>query len=244
IVDEALSVGDEYFRNKCLDRMNEFKQRGKTILIVSHDLTTVRHFCSQVALMDGGVLKTVGSPDAVLDEYLEMSHKSQTTRAPERKTANRSPRWGSGEIEVTNIEMRNKQGQAQNQFDTGETVFIDADFAVKSPVRGIVFGYQIYRTDGTYVHGSNHFWHEQRWALHFDHAPMKRKIRCEIPQLPLLPGQYYLTLCCYNQFDGFPQPVDHWERAYSFFISERMTDQHGIFAMQTQWSLLSEDDGD
>ncbi|MBN2325778.1 MAG: ABC transporter ATP-binding protein [Candidatus Omnitrophica bacterium] len=244
IVDEALSVGDEYFRNKCLDRMNEFKQRGKTILIVSHDLTTVRHFCSQVALMDGGLLRTVGSPDAVLDEYLEMSHKNQTARAPERKTTNGSPRWGSGEIEATRIEMLDGQGKVRSQFDTSESVIIDAEFAVKSPVRGVVFGYQIYRADGAYVHGSNHFWHEQRWALDFDSAPMKRKIRCEVPRLPLLPGQYYLTLCCYNQFDGFPQPVDHWERAYSFSISERMTDQHGIFAMQTKWSLLSEEDGD
>lgn len=241
IVDEALSVGDEYFRNKCLDHMNELKNRGKTILLVSHDLMTVRHFCSQVALMDGGTLRAVGAPGEVLDQYLEMSHKDNISRAPVRFSNGGSPRWGSGEIETLQVVMRGADGGVKTLFDTGETAIIDADFVVKSAVKGVVFGYQFYRTDGTYVHGSNHFWHEKRMALDFPIAGERGRIRCEIPQLPLLRGLYYLTLCCYNEFDGFPQPVDHWERAASFSISERMTDQHGIFAMKTHWSLVESD---
>lgn len=243
IVDEALSVGDEYFRNKCLDRMNDFKNRGKTILLVSHDLTTVRHFCSQVALLDGGTLRAMGSPDAVLDRYLEMSHKDKVNHTARKTDSSGSPRWGSGEIEVKRIVIQDAEGIERTIFDTGEPVVIDAEFEVKSEVRGVVFGYQFFRADGTYVHGSNHFWHEQRMALDFGKAGECGRIRCRIPHLPLLRGQYYLTLCCYNAFDGFPQPVDHWERACNLTISERMTDQHGIFAMETQWSL-SEGDRD
>lgn len=241
IVDEALSVGDEYFRNKCLDRMNEFKNRGKTIILVSHDLSTVRHFCSQVALMDGGTLRAVGAPDEVLDQYLEMSHKDKIKRALSRTAAAGSPRWGSGEIEALKVEMRGAEGTVKTVFDAGDAVTIDLDFEVKAPVNGVVFGYQIYRADGAYVHGSNHFWHEQKLALDFPTPGNRGRMRCEIPQLPLLRGQYYLTLCCYNEFDGFPQPVDHWERAASFTISERKTDQHGIFAMKTHWSLVEGD---
>ena len=236
IVDEALSVGDEYFRNKCLDRMNEFKNQGKTILFVSHDLTTVRHFCSQVALINAGKLLAVGTPDAVLDQYLTMSHQDKMNHSSRGFIQNGSPRWGSGEIEVTRIEMRDANGISKETFDTGESIYIDTVFDVKSKVKGIAFGYQIFRTDGTYVHGSNHFWHDQPMTLDFEQPVTHQRIRCEIPSLPLLRGQYYLTLCCYN-FDGFPQPVDHWERAHRFSISERMTNQHGIFAMTTHWSM-------
>ncbi len=239
IVDEALSVGDEHFRNKCLDRMNEFKAKGKTIVLVSHDLSTVRHFCSQVALLDQGKIIALGKPDEVLDHYLEMVHNQSSTQRPLLSPAYGQPRWGSHEIEVNEIMMYKENGTSSSLFDTGDRVVIDADFQVHAPVQGVVFGYQIYRSDGTYVHGSNHFWHLQKQAYDFLNPGESRRIRCVIPKLPLLPGQYYLTMCCYNQFDGFPQAVDHWERAYIFTISERMNDQHGIFAMDTEWSLLN-----
>ncbi len=241
IVDEALSVGDEYFRNKCLDRMNEYKKRGKTILMVSHDLATVRHFCSQVALMDNGVLKAVGMPDAVLDQYLEMTHKDKLERVEQPISSDGSPRWGSAEIVANRVIMMNDAGIEQTLFDTGDSVRIHTNYVVKSPVKGIVFGYQIFRADGAYVHGSNHFWHEQKKSLDFEQSNEEHSVTCEITRLPLLPGQYYLTLCCYNHFSGFPQPVDHWERAYAFSVSERVSDQHGICAIETHWTFSEGD---
>ncbi len=238
IVDEALAVGDERFRNKCLDRMNDFHRQGKTILFVSHDLATVRHFCTQVALLDQGALVAVGRPDEVLDRYLEMSHRD---KIPAGRAPAESPRWGSGEIHVERVALQDAGGRPRAVFDTNEAVIIDAEFRVAAPVRGVVFGYQFFRSDGTYVNGTNHFWHARRMALDFDRPGLRGTVRCEIPRLPLLRGHYYLTLCCYNRFDGFPQPVDHWERAASFSISDRMTDQHGIFYMDSDWSVRGPD---
>ncbi len=235
IVDEALAVGDEHFRNKCLDRMNDYKKQGKTILLVSHDLTTVRHFCSHVALLNHGQLVACGTPDDVLDHYLEMVHEDKLN--PQSSRDSLSPRWGSGEITVDRIVMKKQDGNECRLFDTNDSITIDAYCTIQKPVKGAVFGYQIYRSDGAYVHGSNHYWHPQSRSYDFDEAGRKHLIRCEWPQLPLLRGEYYLTLCCYNQFDGHPQAVDHWERAYTFTISERYTDQHGIFAMDSNWSI-------
>lgn len=239
IVDEGLAVGDEHFRNKCLDRMNTFKQQRKTILLVSHDLTTVRHFCSHVALLDRGRVSAVGTPDEVLDQYLAMVHKDKLKTAYDNQSS--SLRWGSGEIQVDRVEMLDSEEEVSSLFHTHDTVLIDAHFTVQRPVKGIVFGYQIFRSDGTYVHGSNHFWHEEQIAYDFDRPGQKGIIRCSIPTLPLLRGQYYLTLCCYNQFDGHPQAVDHWERVYTFTLSERFTDQHGLFYMDSEWRLIPVD---
>jgi len=237
IVDEALAVGDERFRNKCLDRMNQFKQQGKTVLFVSHDLATVRHFCTRVALLDHGKLLAAGAPDEVLDAYLDMVHQDKTPDDVRSGSESDSPRWGSGEIYVESIVMRGQDSKAADVFDTNDAVTVDAVFEVKAPIQGTVFGYQIFRSDGTYVHGSNHFWHHQKMAFDFERTGYRGSIRCTLPRLPLLTGQYYLTLCCYNRFDGFPQAVDHWERAYTFSVGERITDQHGIFAMESEWTL-------
>jgi ABC-type polysaccharide/polyol phosphate transport system ATPase subunit len=237
VVDEALSVGDEYFRNKCLDRMNEFKAKGKTILIVSHDLATIRHFCTHVALFDQGNLLAAGSPEEILDQYLEMAHKNRILHADQRSGSSTSPRWGTGEVQVEQVYMRDANGQTTDVFDTNSPITITANFRVHRPVKGVVFGFLIFRSDGTYVNGSNHYWHDTPQIFHFENDGEIGQIQCEITRFPLLPGHYYITSCCYNNLEGFPQAVDHWERALTFTISERMTGQHGVIAMDTAWNL-------
>jgi len=69
IVDEALSVGDKGFANKCLRKMNELKKQGKTILFISHSLPQVREFCDSAMWLEGGKLKEYGEINEVCDHY-------------------------------------------------------------------------------------------------------------------------------------------------------------------------------
>jgi ABC-type polysaccharide/polyol phosphate transport system ATPase subunit len=70
LVDEVLSVGDAYFQEKCLMRMNEFKRSGVTIVVVSHSMDLVREFCDRVLIIDHGRLLGDGPPEAMVEEYL------------------------------------------------------------------------------------------------------------------------------------------------------------------------------
>ena len=71
LVDEVLSVGDASFVPKCLDRIDDFRRRKKTILFVSHDLATVRKICDKVIWLKEGVIQTIGEPNRVVDAYLQ-----------------------------------------------------------------------------------------------------------------------------------------------------------------------------
>ncbi len=71
IVDEALSVGDKSFASKCLRKMQELKQSGKTIFFISHSLSQVRDFCEQGIWIEGGKLKQYGSIEEVSNNYEE-----------------------------------------------------------------------------------------------------------------------------------------------------------------------------
>jgi lipopolysaccharide transport system ATP-binding protein len=70
LIDEVLAVGDEAFQKKCTSKIREFQEMGKTIVIVSHDLHSVRALCSRTLLMDNGKIVDIGPSGKVLDEYL------------------------------------------------------------------------------------------------------------------------------------------------------------------------------
>jgi len=69
LVDEVLSVGDEAFQEKCFKRITSFREKGTTILIVSHSMGTIEEMCQRAAWLDHGVLKFVGKPIDVIGAY-------------------------------------------------------------------------------------------------------------------------------------------------------------------------------
>ena len=238
VVDEALAVGDAVFREQCLDRMNEYKRRGKTIILVSHDLATVRHFCSRVILLCEGRVAAEGYPEQILDTYLEMVH-AERKKSKEIDREKQGVRWGSGEIRIEECRIFDDAGET-TELATGCSCELLLSFEVLKPVEGVVFGVGIHRSDGTYVHGSNHFWHPQEIRLRFPEAGERGSVICRFPRLPLLPGAYTVSAFCYNHFEGFPQAVDHWERARHFTIQEDLGHQHGLIALDTEWDFREE----
>jgi len=78
LIDEILAVGDENFQKKCLQKIKNFKDQGKTIVLVSHDLLAVEKMCDRVVLLDNGLIKAEGKPVDVISTY----HKMEKERQP------------------------------------------------------------------------------------------------------------------------------------------------------------------
>lgn len=90
LVDEVLSVGDTQFQQKCLDRMENFKHSGTTIVIVSHSLGTLQTFCDRIMWLDHGEVQVVGEAGEVIEKYVHQDSKlalpaSQSPAAPENE---------------------------------------------------------------------------------------------------------------------------------------------------------------
>ncbi|HJC90100.1 MAG TPA: ABC transporter ATP-binding protein [Candidatus Mediterraneibacter excrementigallinarum] len=88
IIDEALSVGDKGFANKCLTRMKELKKQGKTIVFVSHSLPQVREFCDTALWIEAGEVREYGKVDPVCDHYSEYVDWMNKMSAEEKKKVN------------------------------------------------------------------------------------------------------------------------------------------------------------
>jgi ABC-type polysaccharide/polyol phosphate transport system ATPase subunit len=74
LLDEVLAVGDQEFQDKCFATLAEIRERGKTIVFVSHDLSAIREHCDRAMLLIDGSIETLGKPDEVLDRYERIVH--------------------------------------------------------------------------------------------------------------------------------------------------------------------------
>ena len=72
LIDEVFAVGDEDFQKKCLDKINEFREQGKTIVFVSHSLDTVKSLCQRSLLLNEGTIVSMGNTEKVINDYLAM----------------------------------------------------------------------------------------------------------------------------------------------------------------------------
>ena len=71
LVDEVLAVGDQHFQDKCIAKMKELKEEGKTMVFVTHSLGTVKEFCNRAVWLSNGEIRMDGKPDDVIEKYLE-----------------------------------------------------------------------------------------------------------------------------------------------------------------------------
>jgi ABC-type polysaccharide/polyol phosphate transport system ATPase subunit len=238
MIDEALSVGDEHFRGKCINRLNEFRERGKTIVFVSHDMGAVKTMCEQVVLMDKGEIVGQGTAEKVADEYLKRAHERGNQRLSAlHRSGSTYPRWGSGEIEVHTLELVGARGEATHVFRTGDPFTVRMRFKAHRSAKRPVFGVGIYRSDGTYVNGTNHDWRKQPIVLDEIREGEEGVAELSVPELPLLIGQYYLTIYLYDHSKAAPTPIDQQEHAVTFEVIDADRQQHGMIYLPTEWRV-------
>ncbi|MFN0006761.1 MAG: ABC transporter ATP-binding protein [Planctomycetota bacterium] len=238
MIDEALAVGDAHFQGKCINRLNEFREQGKTTIFVSHDMGAVKSMCQHVILLHRGEILEQGSAEKVSDEYLKRAHARGNERLSLlNREANTYPRWGSGEIETTEIEMLDRDGKRSLVFQTGEPFAVSVRYRARGRPNRPVFGLGLYRADGTYVNGSNHEWREHPIALDGVEAGEEGEARMEFDAMPILAGQYYLTVFVYEHGLAAPTAIDHREHAVSFEVLDARRRQHGLLFLPMRWSV-------
>jgi len=245
LIDEALSVGDEHFKGKCINRLNDLREQGRTIVFVSHDMGAVKTMCQHVVLMDKGEVVEQGSAEKVADEYLKRAHARGNERLSAlAREASEYPRWGSGEMEVTEVRLLDAAGRPGHVFETGDPFTLRMRYRAHAACRRPVFGVGFYRSDGTYVNGSNHAWRDRPIELCDVAAGEEGEVELRFESLPLLSGRYYLTTFLYDHAKAAPTAIDHREHALTFEVLDPRNHQHGLLYLPTLWTVRRGRPGD
>ena len=224
IIDEVLAVGDESFQHRCHEKIESFRQEGRTIILVSHGLMQVAQLCSTVAWLEKGVIQEIGPSYEVIGKYAGQSHDA----APKAE-GEIGERWGSHEAEITRAEFVNADGVPVHVLKTGEPISLQIDYTAHMPIKEPVFGIRI-----THLHGTN-VWGSNTKRMGFQPATLNNSgtITLNIPELPILAGTYDLTVALTDQHETYE--YDHWERRVRFDVVQYNSFDEGLIQIEANW---------
>jgi len=143
IVDEVLAVGDVQFQRKCLGKMDEVAQAGRTILFVSHNMNAINRLCPTAIWLDGGRIIRVGRSDDVIKSYLS----ADLSQAPERQWTFPGDAPGDDRVRLLHVRVL-QQKTVTPVVDINEPVEIQIEFAVLREVRNLMRGINLYDPSG------------------------------------------------------------------------------------------------
>jgi len=247
VVDEVLSVGDEYFMGKCIERLNRFKRDGKTIVMVSHDLGMVRQLCDNVALLDKGKVIREGDPQEVADAYLarvyeEAARRLHKTGGETRRLDGEAIRRGTGEVEITRVELMDERANPARVLETGRPFSVRMDYLVRTPVEKALFGLNIFRNDGVLLVSTNH----ELGGKSIEHPPLTGGaagtvvFKCDA--LSLLGGDYSLGVNVYRADRAIPMPADEILGAIRFKVFSTTYRDKGVVHLPGRWEFPADED--
>ncbi len=141
LIDEVLAVGDADFQRKCFNYFKQLKKNKKTVVFVSHDMSSVREYCDRVVLIDKSKIKGIGDPREISRKYTElfMNKKSGGSQSSD------ADRWGTYDVKLSAVKAKIQ----------GEYLTVTATADSKRQIEEMLFGIHILSADGAEVTATN-----------------------------------------------------------------------------------------
>ncbi len=242
LIDEILAVGDISYQAKCLEKINEFKRSGKTIVLVSHDLGSVERICDRAVWLNNGIIETCDSAQKVVELYrnqfydegekalvLEQEETQEEVAKGSIKVSDR--RWGSREMEIIKVTFLDRDGNEKFLFRTGEPWTVRIGYRAHRAIEKPVFGFGIHRNDGIYITGPNV---KARNCVKDFIDEGDGFIDYRVDSFPLLEGMYLFTAAIHNH--DFTHTYDYHNQLYKFQVdSNKPEDRYGVIYFPGNW---------
>ncbi len=251
IVDEALSVGDVFFQNKCYRKFEEFKKQGKTILFVSHDLGSISKYCDRVILLEQGKKIGEGAPKEMIDMYKKVLVGQLSLQADITKSAKMQSgklwkdmmqlnpsvdAYGSGLAEFEDYCVFDQTGEITNTIIKGESFTVKLKIRFFESIQDPIFAVSIKNMQGTEITGTNTMFEKITTGTP---GPGDVMIATFTQDMNLQGGEYLVSLGCVGYREG---SFTVYHRLYDVFnitvISDKNTtgfyDMNSIVTVELQ----------
>ena len=239
LCDEVLAVGDESFRQRCYDRMLEFRDAGRTVVLVTHDLGAVHQFCDRAIWLQRGAIQRDGDPRSVVRAYLRevnagdeaLSELSSAARGGAAGT--HTPLNAGVPITLHSLRVTAADGAERSIYENGETLRIEVGYLARNPVRSPICEVEVHRHDGTHVSTGSTF------AAGYETGDVlegQGRFVWQLEDLRLTPGTYYLSPLL-RDHSGV-HVLDRHERWVRVQVREgRYLEREGCVVLPGTWDL-------
>jgi ABC-type polysaccharide/polyol phosphate transport system ATPase subunit len=240
LIDEILAVGDAAFHHKCFDKIAEFGERGKTIILVSHDLEAVGRWSDEVLWLENGVVREWGKPHRVIEMYHQgvaaqegstaiAEHLRLEKEVGDNAAAGMPKRWGSRQVEIVSVRMVDTAERERYVYHSGEEVRVILRYKVHGSAPDAIFGIGIRRSDNLWCYGSN---------TEIEGVPLpplgeEGYVEVLLKRLDLIAGSYYVDVAVHAR-NG--DPYDYHHRRYAFTVKSELRDV-GVFRVPHCWTI-------
>jgi ABC-2 type transport system ATP-binding protein len=142
LIDEVLAVGDAAFQQKCADAFREMKAAGKTIVLVTHEMSTVEEYCDRAMLIDDGLIRHIGEPAEVGRRYLRMNFERDSGAAGEAASQ------GGNEVRLLDARIVGPDGEKQANVEHGHEIEVTVELEAQTDLPELGIGFIIANADG------------------------------------------------------------------------------------------------
>jgi ABC-type polysaccharide/polyol phosphate transport system ATPase subunit len=224
LLDEVFAVGDEAFQRKCFGKIFEFKQRGGTIVFVSHDAIAVERLCERAVLLRRGQLAFDGpTREAIVRYHAQLADE----RDPDERGAGLRE-WGSGEARIAAVRVVGADGEAREQFLAGEPLAVQLRLVARAPVAPPRLSYEVRGESSVLLAGGSQGTDELGWDGAGECA-----LRFEVEQLPLVDGRFHLR---FGLTDAEGEHLFHWLDDAAEFVVFPSGDERGLVRLDGRWT--------
>jgi lipopolysaccharide transport system ATP-binding protein len=240
VVDEVLAVGDAEFQKKCLGKMGDVAQAGRTVLFVSHNMAAISNLCASCVWIDKGNIRRIGQTADVIDGYLSDRPDSKQITPGVFDLTYRKNHYGSDLI-MREVRLENALGVPQDTFLMGKNMKIVVELDGLSDYRAGLVGLLIYASDGRQLTSIN----TQMSCSHIDEPRMrKQKAILDIHHVPFTPGTYSIS---FSVTDGNSGRVDFVDNAAAFHVLEadvygtgfNVSAKYGVMYLDATWKIMN-----
>ena len=209
LIDEALSVGDGQFQQKCMQHIRKFRAGGGSIVFVSHDLNAIKVICDRVMVLAEGRKVFLGSPEEAVNYYMQMLTADS---APEQSVIEGG--YGNFHAAIRGATLKGHDSGG-NLVTSGETVDLDVEIEARESLPPMSLGIMVRDRFGQDIFGTNSFAHGVPLELDSGES---RTLRFSFA-MHLRPGKYTITLALHDGIDHSEHCYHWWDNAIQFEIS-------------------------
>jgi len=246
LVDEVLSVGDNFFQHRCREHMKRVRESGKTVLFVSHDLQSLQLICSRALCLDHGRIVMEGHPSDAVHQYQKHVQERQLQATQTRSTLPGGffNRDGTQEVSITGVRFLNSAGVEQDQFELCDPISIAMDFRNFGLDRPATVNASIFDKDRTLLFTTT----SRDDGVVLENLPEHGTITLTLPEVLIMPGVYFVSVGLFDAETDFFAPdvrdhvIDLRSYGFSFMVRRRARAGKlgGVVYLHRRWKVESD----